>query len=109
MAEPDITLGVGDTAPVFRATLNDPAGDPVDLTGATVTMKIRDVNHVAASRTVSVTILDETDAEVGYDWVTADTETAGDYHMRIEALLASGKVMSWPNDRSWVLRVTPDP
>ena len=93
----------------MTATLNDPDGNPVDLTGATVTMKIRDVLQAGASRTVNITITDADDAEVQYDWVTADSDIAGDYHFRIEAVLASGKIMSWPNDRNWLLRVTPDP
>lgn len=106
----DITIGEGDTAPKISAVLKDAVGNPVDLTGATVTIQIQDDDDTAARITDSVTILSPaTDGAVEYDWSPPSPLVPGRYRVRFKATLAGGKRMSFPNDRTYRLDVTPDP
>lgn len=105
----DFVLGQGARAPILRATLNDEDDEPVNLTGATLTIEISNEDESNGPRIENVTIVDPLLATVEYEWVTADSETPGTYDLRIDALLASGKHMPWPSDRCWKLEVTPKP
>lgn len=105
----DFVLGQNATAPILTSTLNDENGDPVDLTGATVTIEISDEDETNGPRIEDVDIVDPLAAAVAYEWQAIDSAVPGTYDLRIEALLASGKVMPWPSDRCWKLRVTPKP
>lgn len=108
----DIKLAKDNTAPTLRATLNDENGDPVDQTGATVTVEIRDWAQEQVLREVPITTVhDPVAADVEYAWAPVDSAIPGDYYVRIKSTLASGKKMSWPNDRprGWLMTVFSGP
>lgn len=105
----DIVLGQNATAPILKATLNDENGDPVDLNGATVTIEISNEDESDGPRIEDVTIVDPDTGDVEYEWQAIDSAVPATYDVRIEALLASGKIMPWPSERCWKLLVTPKP
>lgn len=71
---------VGDTLPVFAPVFLHKDGTAMDLTGATITMKMAE----QGDNTVKVcggtwTIDDTINGKAHYAWQTADTNTAGDW------------------------------
>lgn len=87
----------GDTAPSLRATLRNPDGTAVDLTGATVRFLMRDRTS-GTVRVGSAAIVTAASGIVQYDWQSADTATAGTYDAEFEATFPGGKIETFPNN-----------
>lgn len=87
----------GDTAPSLRATLRNPDGTAVDLTGATVRFLMRDRISGASRVTASASLVTPASGIVQYDWQAADTSTAGTCDAEFEVTFASGKIETFPN------------
>ncbi len=89
MAE-KIKLVQGDTYPQVKVTLTDEnSGQPIDLTGATVTLHFRAVGGTSAlfSRNGFVNPQTATNGEAIFQWHTGDLSIpAGDYEGEIEAV-----------------------
>ena len=81
----------GDTKPSLSAQLLSD-GSAVDLTGATVKF------HMGTIIDATATIVDAATGNVRYDWVTADTETAGLFRAEFEVTFSDGTVETFPND-----------
>ncbi len=117
MSEPDMILGPGDTAPIHIVTLLLPddqdgnPGDPMDLTGATVTCRnqLRNGSGTVAERVVSImqTAPTVNRGMVAIDWsVSPGVPAAGaDYFVRLKVIDAGGRQSSFPNGPD---RVLPD-
>jgi hypothetical protein len=107
VAEIDFYLGAGDTAPVLEMICKDPAGVPVDLTGATVSFQLRPENEETARVELPAdVVVPGTNGRIRFNWTGY---TPGRYEGRVKALLASGKRMSFPNFRQLKIEVTEDP
>ena len=92
----DFTVGQGDLLPAISAQLVDENGDPVDLTDATCKF------HMSKGGVVKVdaaaTIVTPATGIVRYDWVTADTDEAGEYDAEWEVTYTTGtKPLTFPN------------
>jgi len=74
-------LGTGDLLPIITATLLDREGDPVNLTGATVTFRMRNHGngHTAVANGAAEVVGDATDGNVRYVWQEGDTDRHGEY------------------------------
>lgn len=83
-----IKLVQGDTGPQVRLTLlDDISGEPIDLTGATVTMHFRALGGDAAlfSRQIYVNPQTTTEGKAVITWEEGDLDVeAGDYEGEIE-------------------------
>jgi hypothetical protein len=95
-----IRLVSGDTGAPLYATLRDrnsPAAGysevdpcdpdswaPIDLTGATVVIKIRQVGATTLTDTVTATLVDATNGRVVFGWSSATWAAAGEYDGEIE-------------------------
>lgn len=90
------TIKEGDTSPAFQTELTSPNGEPVNLVGASVQMrmKLRD-GDVWVTGTP-----DFEDAQGGlitYYWDSGDTEVPGLYHLEFEVTFEDGTVETFPN------------
>jgi hypothetical protein len=105
VSSPDIFLAAGDTAPVTQFTLRGPdnedgsEGDPLDLTGATIVLRLQPKNRGTAAVSRAVTIVgDPTLGETELDWATTGGALApGDYVCRYVVSTADGHQISIPN------------
>jgi hypothetical protein len=91
----DIYLGKGDLLPVLTATLQNSDGTPIDLTGATVALVIKNVLDVETVREAD--IVSATLGNVRYEWVAGDTATAGDFRCRWR-ITDGADITTVPND-----------
>lgn len=75
-----IQLKKNDRLPLARAELTDANGAALDLTGATVTFKMRrwgtETLKIASA---SATVIDAPGGVVQYSWAAGDTDTPGTY------------------------------
>lgn len=105
MASPDIPLGPGDTAPITRLTFRNPnqddgsPGDPIDITGATVTVKYQNRNGTTPWVVRTPTIVPAPAVgDIDIDWLaTGGPVPPGDYDLRAIAVLSSGHQITVPN------------
>lgn len=96
-AENEFTIKAGDTRPSLVATLRNPDGSSPDLTGATVALVYRRQDCPGAPVERAMTVVSALGARVQYDWVAADTATAGRYRAEIEVTFADANVTTYPN------------
>lgn len=120
MADYDFYLGEGDTAPVLRIQLlvpvakDDPDyslypdGKPVDLTGATVVLLMREADDPGAAQTSTPASIygDPLDGWVEFAW---QGYAGKPYSCRFKLTQNNGKKLSFLNDRLFTLFVSPDP
>lgn len=88
-------IKVGDTLPNLRVKLLD-GGDPFNLSGYTVTIRMKKAEADSASIDSTASIVDESRGIVTYDWSSGDTDTSGTYIM--EFIADDGTdTMTFPN------------
>ncbi len=102
MPEPDFSFKLGDTASALYATLEDSAGDPVDIEAASVRFKMGLISGVPlAIDDVAVNAQngdgsDGTLGDVYFAWPSLPTD-AGFYQGEFEVTYTSGDVQTFPN------------
>ena len=119
MAEPDFTLAEGDTAPVLRLQLLEPVdpkdpdyatyplGRPLDLTGATIRVRLRiDDDSQPAIEKGALIDGDPRQGWMIFEW---DGYGPGRYLGRIKVTQNNGKKSSYLNDRKFALQVDAAP
>ena len=97
----------GDLLPAISATLKLNAA-AYSLTGYTVRFLMRNALTGAVKVSASATVDSPSAGTVHYDWVSGDTDTAGDYYCEWAAVRVSdGKVVTFPNSSTLqALRIT---
>jgi hypothetical protein len=93
----------GDRLPKLRATLLGSDGNALDLTGASVTFRMRARNGSALKVSASATVITAASGIVEYSWGATDTDTEGYFDAEFVVTLA-GLAETVPND-SYVLVV----
>lgn len=105
---PDFTIGVGDLLPDFTATLRDEYGNIMDLTGATVQLRMRLQNESAGAVVLSATVVDALNGAVKRTWSGSDTATAGAYNANWIVTYTTGtKPETIPSTRHLVIVIQP--
>jgi hypothetical protein len=100
-----------DTAPPVTDTLEDSAGNPANLSGATVRFHMTDrgggsvVNAAATGPNGGA--LDAT-GQVQYQWVAGDTATAGQFLAEWQVTFQGGAIETWPDNDQALVVITPD-
>lgn len=91
---------VGDRRAAIAATLKDPNGTVIDLTGHTVVFRLVHATTYAVKINDAAAIIDNAAAgTVHYDWASADVDTAGDYlAWFIISRTSDGKKEHFPGD-----------
>ena len=101
-------LQLGDTRPLLLATLFNPDGSAVNLSGATVAFRMRNaVSRALVINDQPATILSAGEGRVRYTWLAADTDTAGEFESWFVVTYGAGEVESFPNRDSHKVRVEP--
>lgn len=95
-----------DLVPQIQSRLVDPSGY-VDLTGATVTFRMRLMNTTGARKVDAVaSIVDAATGLVQYTWVSGDTDTPGYYDMEWHVVLSNDATVTFPNNGNLRLLIT---
>ena len=104
-----VDLVQGDTLPKLKFTLKDSAEAasgysldpddpttwaPINLTGATVRLRIREVGSTTVKSTLTMAITSATTGEVETDFPTGTLDTAGVFEAEIEATFVDNSVQS---------------
>lgn len=99
----------GDTSPAIEYALSPVT---IALNGASVVFNMRDRRGTVKVNRAAATITDDgvsTDTPtVQYDWVSADTDTAGTYYAEFEVTYADTSVESFPNQGFITVEVEAD-
>lgn len=87
-----------DTDPAIEGICEDGVGSPVNLTGATVTFKMRlaPAGDVKIAAGVMGAVGNATLGRQKYSWVAADTDTPGTYEAQVKAVFSNGAIRTFP-------------
>jgi hypothetical protein len=96
----------GATAPALVVTLYDDT-TPLDLTGATVRMRMRRREGGALVVDSPATVLTPTEGLVSYQWLPADTDEVGDFEVEFEVTFAGGAEQVFPADGYVMVNIEP--
>jgi hypothetical protein len=100
----DFHLKAGDLLPALTAALKDGNGSPIDLTGATVTFRMRKRGATALTVDAAASVVSAAAGTVRYDWLSGDTDTHGLYDAEFRCELTGGRE-TVPNDRYITVRI----
>lgn len=99
----------GATLPKLLFQIVDEAtGYPVDLTGATVSFKMKRLSDGAVVTNAGATIEQATQGLVSYSWSTNDTQTVGVYIGEFDVAFPDGYVLTVPRKNSLEIWVVDD-
>ena len=87
-----------DTDPAVEGIVKDGFDSPVNLTGATVTFKMR-LAPAGAVKIAAGTMGAVGDATLGrqkYSWAASDTDTPGTYEAQVKVVFANGNIRTFP-------------
>lgn len=102
-----MTIMQGETYPPFMATLTDDTGAAVNLTGATVKLRMANAsNGINVINDAAVTVTDEAAGTVEYDWQAGDVDTPGLYFATVWVTTDDG-LTPYPNNSYIVVEILP--
>ena len=94
----DLIIGQGATSPALTATMTDQSGNPVNLSGCTVTFVMRSLFSSTPVVNTTATITNAAAGTVQYSWLATDTATSGLYSGQFQVVTGSGTTFSAPTD-----------
>jgi hypothetical protein len=102
-----VQMKKGDRLPVLRAALQGPDGAALDLTGASVTFRMKPVTGGALKVNASCAIIgDPTQGIVQYTWGATDTDTVGQFNGEFSASIG-GLPLTVPSNNYLLITVEP--
>ena len=103
----DFTIKSGATSPDLVVTLLD-GGTPQDLTGASVTMRMRPVSGGPLTLEAPAAVVAPTESGVvSYTWVDDDTATPGEYEVEWVVTFANGTEQPFPGTGYTTVTIEP--
>lgn len=97
----------GDAGVRLAATLTDAAGAAVNLTGATIGVRLTRLPARAGGTQGAGAVIDAANGAVAYDLTAADTASPGLLEIEWRAVLPAGVVRTLPAVRADLLEVAP--
>jgi hypothetical protein len=91
-------LKAGDTRPELEAVLEDQNDEPIDLTGADVSIRLLEPRGGDEVLNEPMTVSDATGGTVRYVWADGDTGDPGRYRTEFVVTYADGSEETFPND-----------
>lgn len=105
----DFYIKQNDTREPVIATCQDENGAAEDLTGATVKFHMTGPVPATTSKVNSAgALVDAANGVVKYQWIAADTNTAGDFNAEFQITFSDARVKTYPNTANFTVHVTPD-
>ena len=93
-----------DTSPSLQATLNDASGTVIILTGASVRFHMKALDGTVKVD-AAMTVTDNLNGVVQYDWQTGDTDTVGSYSVEFEVTYFDNTIETFPNNQNLTISV----
>jgi hypothetical protein len=93
-----ITIKQDDTQPAMKARLKDAAGNPVNLTGATVQVAIQHYSQPVIKFLRAAHIQNASTGEVWLVWQPEETKVTGLYRIEFRVVYQDGNRETFPND-----------
>jgi hypothetical protein len=94
-----------DRLPSLQATLLDGNGQPINLTGATVTFTMVNAAGSVIVNDAAATVVNATAGVVAYAWGVSDTTNSGTFYGEFE-VTSGGLVERFPNDGNITIIIT---
>ncbi len=93
-----ITIKQDDTQPAMKVRLKDSAGNPANLTGASVQVAIQHYSQPAIKFNRDAYIADAVTGEVWLIWQPEETQVTGLYRIEFRVTYQDGNRETFPND-----------
>ena len=93
-----IKIEQDDTQPALKVILKDSAGNPVNLTGASVQVAIQHYSQPAIKFLRDAYIQDAITGEVWLVWQSEETQVTGLYRIEFRVTYQDGNRETFPND-----------
>lgn len=93
-----ITIKQDDTQPAMKVRLKDSAGNPANLTGATVRVAIQHYSKPVIKFFRSAYVADASTGEVWLIWQPEETQVTGLYRIEFRVTYQDGNRETFPND-----------
>lgn len=99
-----------DTAPPIQVPLPDvtQVSGALNLTGCTVAFIMRAVQGTVPKVNSAAIVINAVGGIVQYQWVSPDTDTAGDYQAEFQVTFANGTKQTFPDPNYLLITITPD-
>lgn len=98
-----------DLLPLIVATLLTSDGDPMDLTGCTVTFRMRKFGVSALTVNAACAVVSPAySGVVAYTWLDGNTDIAGLYFAEFEVVTGTGSRTTFPNTDALLVQVISD-
>ena len=104
----DFYIKQNDTSPAIAATLQDDAGNAIDLTGASVNFHMIEQDSATVKVDAAATIVSEANGQVKYNWIAADTDTVGVFNAEWEVTYADTTIETFPNNEHLKINIVDD-
>jgi len=93
----DFEIKRGALEPALKLRATQATGDPIDLTGAVVVLRMR--NHVTGAMKitdVACVVTAPLTGDFEYRWAGTDTDTPGDYEVEVHVTFLTGRLLVLP-------------
>lgn len=108
MASADLFIRQNDTVPPLLTVINDQNGNPLNLSGASVTFTMRSEQSTNPVKLLgSASITNASTGSVQFSWNTADTATPGLYAAEWHVTQSGGGTYTYPNNGYLSISVEP--
>lgn len=96
--KPTLTIQIRDAATAASGATLDENDEttwaPVNLTGATVKLRIRELGETTVKSTLTCSVTDGSNGKVATDWPTGTLDTAGTFEGEIEVTDSGGGIQT---------------